>query len=153
MLVKNFTDGSDYHKALRQRRLAALAMLALGLIGLACALLLVPESNLSDHAKGFYTGGATGLILGALVLLVRIQLLIKNPEAQQKAKIKEKDERNQQIVNQSAQVAGVVTVFTMAASLFVLIPLNFTAYVTVICVILFYSIVFLVANLWLTYRK
>ena len=57
MLVKQLlTGGGDYKKSLRQRRWAAIGMLCIGLVGIVCYFLLVPDSGLSDHAQGFYLG-------------------------------------------------------------------------------------------------
>ena len=75
MLIKLLTGQPDYEKALRYRRLACLALLAVGLVGLACYALLVPRSGLGDYAQGFYLGAACGITGGALVLLLRTRYL------------------------------------------------------------------------------
>ena len=62
MLVKMMlTGGGDYKKSLRQRRWAAIGMLCIGLVGFVCYFLLVPDSDLSEHAQGFYLGAANGI--------------------------------------------------------------------------------------------
>ena len=69
MLIRLF-DTSDYDRSLRRRRLLALSLLAVGITGVVCYFLLVYNSEaLSDHARGFYLGAATGICLGALVLI------------------------------------------------------------------------------------
>ena len=81
MLMRLF-DTSDYDRSLRRRRLMALGLLAVGITGLVCYFLLVHNSEtLSDHARGFYLGGASGIALGAVVLVVRMQYLLTHPEA------------------------------------------------------------------------
>lgn len=66
MILKRMTQnaGGDYCKSLRQRSWAALAILVIGLAGLGCYVWLVPGSGLSDHAQGFYLGGACGITAG-----------------------------------------------------------------------------------------
>ena len=62
MLVKQLlTGGGDYKKSLKQRRWAATGMLCIGLVGFACWFFLVPDSDLSEHAQGFYLGAANGI--------------------------------------------------------------------------------------------
>ena len=151
MLIKAMlTGGGDYEKSLRQRRWAAIAMLCIGLVGFACWFFLVPNSHLSEHAQGFYLGAATGITAGALFLLVRTQYLITHPQAQRRAKIKETDEREMQIIRSATQIAGGVTIFGVVLSLFIVLPLSMEAYYALIGVVFFYTAVFFLSNLWLS---
>ena len=149
MLIKAMlTGGGDYEKSLRQRRWAAIAMLCIGLVGFACWFFLVPNSHLSEHAQGFYLGAASGISAGALFLLVRTQYLITHP--QRRAKIKETDEREMQIIRSATQIAGGVTIFGVVLSLFIVLPLCMEAYYALIGVVFFYTAVFFLSNLWLS---
>ncbi len=136
----------NYEKSLRQRRLAAAALLLVGIVGFFCYFLLVPGSVLDDHAQGFYLGAASGISAGALILLFRTQYLLNHPEAQKKAKVRETDEREQAIVRQAFQSAGLVTFFTAAAALFVILPLSREAFWALFAVIIFYSLAFVGAS-------
>lgn len=151
MLVKKMmTGGGDYEKSLKQRRWAAIGMLTAGLVGFVCWFLLVPGSSLSDHAQGFYLGAVSGISTGALVLLIRTQYLLTHPQAQRKAKIKETDEREMQIVRTAAQAAGAVTFFTSAAALFVVLPLSMTVFKTLMATMILYCFTFVAVNVWLS---
>lgn len=151
MLIKAMlTGGGDYGKSLKQRRWAAVGMLCIGLVGFACWFFLVPNSHLSEHAQGFYLGAATGITAGALFLLVRTQYLITHPQAQRRAKIKETDEREMQIIRSATQIAGGVTIFGVVLSLFIVLPLCMEAYYALIGVVFFYTAVFFLSNLWLS---
>lgn len=151
MLVKKMMTGDgDYEKSLKQRRWAAIGMLTAGLVGFVCWFLLVPGSSLSDHAQGFYLGAASGISFGALLLLIRTQYLLTHPKAQRKAKIKETDEREMQIVRTAAQAAGAITFVGATAALFVLLPLSMDAYYALIGVMIVYCLSFLLCRLWLS---
>ncbi len=151
MLIKAMlTGGGDYEKSLRQRRWAAVALLAIGLVGFVCYFLLVPDSHLSEHAQGFYLGGASGITAGALVLLIRTQYLMTHPQAQRKAKIKETDEREQKIVHTAFEAAGGVTFFASAAALFVVLPLSMDAFRALLAAMILFCLVFVAANAWLS---
>ena len=144
-------DSSDYERSLRRRRLLALGLLAVGITGVVCYFLLVHNSEvLSDHARGFYAGAATGICLGALVLLLRMQYLLTHPEARKKAKIQEQDEREKTIISQAFQFAGLFTFFTAAASMFVLVAVSREAAVTLLAVMAVYAIAFVLANFYLS---
>ena len=152
MLIRQFGT-QDYDRSLRRRRLLALGLLAVGLTGLACYFLLVRDSEtLSDHARGFYLGAATGICLGALILLARTQYLLTHQEARKKARIQEQDEREKTIVNRSFQFAGMFTFFAAAASLFVLVAVSREATAAILTVIAVYAVVFLLSNLCLSKR-
>ena len=87
MLIKTILTGNgDYSACLRQRRWAALALLAMGLVGFLCWFFLVPDSHLSEHARGFYLGAASGITAGSLLLLIRTQYLTPRPSGERKSK-------------------------------------------------------------------
>ncbi len=150
MLMRIF-DTSDYDRSLRRRRLLGFGLLAVGITGLVCYLLLIHDSGvLSDYARGFYLGAASGITIGAVILIVRMQYLLTHPEARKKARIQEQDEREKAIVNQSFQFAGMFTVFAAAASMFVLAAVSRTAALAVFGVIVVYAVTWLTANLYLS---
>jgi len=150
MLMKIF-DTSDYGRSLRRRRLVAFGLLAVGLTGILCYFFLIDGSEaLPDYARGFYLGGASGICLGAVFLLVRMQYLLTHPEAQQKAKVQEQDEREKAIINQAFQFAGMFTFFVSAASLFVLVAVNRAAAIAILAVVIVFAVAWLLANLYLS---
>ena len=150
MLMRLF-DTSDYDRSLRRRRLMALGLLAVGITGLVCYFLLARDSEvLSDYTRGFYLGGAAGITAGALILLVRMQYLLTHPEARKKAKVKEQDEREKAIVDQSFQFAGIFTFFAAVASMFVLVAVSMAAFSAVFAVVVVFAAVFALSNFYLS---
>lgn len=150
MLMRMF-DTSDYDRSLRRRRLMAFGLLAVGITGIVCYFLLIYNSDvLSDYARGFYLGAASGLTIGAVILLIRMQYLLTHPEARKKAKIQEQDEREKVIVNQAFQFAGMFTFFAAVASMFVLVAVSREAAMAVLGVIVVYSVSWPLANLYLS---
>ena len=150
MLMRLF-DTSDYERSLRRRRLLAFGLLAVGLTGIICYFLLIDGSDaLPDFARGFYLGGASGICIGSVFLLVRMQYLLTHPEARKKARIQEQDEREKAIMNQAFQFAGMFTFFASAASMFVLVAVSMAAARAVLGVVAVYSIVWLLANVYLS---
>ena len=150
MLMRMF-DTSDYDRSLRRRRLMAFGLLAVGITGIVCYILLIHHSDvLSDYARGFYLGAASGMTIGAVVLLVRMQYLLTHPEARKKAKIQEQDEREKAIINQAFQFAGMFTFFAAVASMFVLVAVSREAAMAVLGVIVVYSVSWPLANLYLS---
>ena len=150
MLMHMFS-GPDFDRSLRRRRLMALGLLAVGITGLACYFLLVHNSEvLSDHARGFYLGAATGICLGALILLIRMQYLLTHPEARKKARVQEQDEREKSIINQAFQFAGLFTFFAAAASMFVLAAVSREAFRAIFAVVVVFAVTFLLSNLYLS---
>ena len=150
MLMKMF-DTSDYDRSLRRRRLMGFGLLAAGLTGLVCYLLLIHDSDvLSDYARGFYLGAASGISIGAVFLIVRMQYLLTHPEARKKAKIQEQDEREKAIINQAFQFAGMFTCFAAVASMFVLVAVSKPAALAIFGVIVVYAVTWPLASLYLS---
>ena len=150
-MLMHLFDTSDYERSLRRRRLVAVGLLLVGVTGVVCYLLLICDSDvLPAFARGFYLGGASGICLGAVFLLIRMQVLLSNPEARKKAKIKEQDEREKTIVNQAFQFAGIFTFFACAASLFVLVSVSLEAATAILVVVAVFAVTWLLANLYLS---
>lgn len=150
-MLMHIFDTSDFERSLRRRRLAAFGLLAVGITGILCYLFLIQGSDaLPDFARGFYLGGASGICIGAVILLVRVTYLLTHPEARKKAKIQEQDEREKAIVNQAFQFAGMFTFFAAAASLFVLVAVSKEAAAAVVAVVGVYSITWLCRMFYLS---
>ncbi|MDE6260178.1 MAG: hypothetical protein K2M42_04850 [Oscillospiraceae bacterium] len=150
MLMRLF-EPSDYDRSLRRRRLMGFGLLAVGLTGIICYLLLIHDSEvLSDYARGFYLGAASGITLGSVFLIVRAQILLTNPEARKKAKIQEQDEREKAITAMAFQFAGIFTYFAAVASMFVLVAVSKPAALAIFAVIVVYSVTWPLANLYLS---
>jgi len=148
--MKLMCSNGDYGKSLRRRRLAALALLALGILGFICYFLLVPGSALPGYARGFYMGASAGITLGAVILLARTQYLITHPDALKKAQIQEMDEREQAIIAKSFQFAGLLTFFLSVAAMLVLVAVNMAAALTIFAVVVVYAFSFWCANVFLS---
>ena len=150
-MLMHIFDTSDFERSLRRRRLVGFGLLAVGIVGILCYLFLIQDSDvLPDFARGFYLGGASGITIGAVILLVRVTYLLSNPEARKKAKIQEQDEREKAIINQAFQFAGMFTFFAAAASMFVLVAVSVEAALAVLGVVAVYAIVWLIATLYLS---
>ena len=150
-MLMHIFDTSNFERSLRRRRLTAFGLLAVGITGVLCYLFLINGSDvLPDFAQGFYLGGASGICIGSVILLVRVQYLLSNPEARKKAKIQEQDEREKAIVNQAFQFAGIFTFFAAAASLFVLVAVSREAALAVLGVVAVFAVAWLIANLYLS---
>lgn len=150
MLMRMF-DTSDYDRSLRRRRLLGFGLLAVGLTGLACYILLIHDSGvLPGYARGFYLGAASGISIGAVILLIRMQYLLTHPEARKKAKIQAQDEREKAIIDQAFQFAGMFTFFAAVASMFVLVAVSKAAALAVFGVIVVYAVSWPLASLYLS---
>lgn len=147
MLIKLFhSPDGDFTRTLKTRRLIAFALMTVGIVGVVCFLLFVYGKDvLPDFAQGFYLGAASGICLGAVILLVRTTYLLGNPAEQKKAKIKETDEREVAIKQNAFFFAGFFTFFAAAAALFVVLPFSRAAFFALIGVMVVYALVFLAA--------
>lgn len=147
MLAKFIFNSDNFEQSLRRRRLFALGMLLVGITGILCYLFLLHDNTtIHDYIRGFYLGAATGITLGAVILLIRATYLLSHPESLKKARIKETDEREKQITNDAFRLAGVITFFTVAAALFVVLPFSFPAFYALLAVMALYCVTFLVAG-------
>lgn len=150
MLARLFCS-PDFDQTLRRRRLLGFCLMDLGILGIVCYFTLVDgRDTLPDFAQGFYLGASSGICLAAVILLIRTQYLMSNPEARKRARIKEQDEREQAIVNGAFQFAGYFTFFACAAALIVAVALSRTAALVLLCVMAVYAITMAAANHYLS---
>lgn len=150
-MLMHLFEPSDFERSLRRRRLMGFGLLAVGLIGILCYFLLIDGSDvLSDYARGFYLGAASGISLGSVFLIARSHYLLTHPEARKKAKIQEQDERERAIIAQAFQFAGIFTFFAAAASMFVLVAVSRPAAMAILGVVVVYSVTWLLANVYLS---
>ena len=152
MLIHQLCGASNYETTLKRRQLILTGMLCVGLIGIACYFLLVPGSSLPDFVQGFYLGGGSGITVAALVLLLRVRQLLKDPDARRKARIRETDEREVQITNTALRTAGFVTFFVCAGALFVVLPINESVFWALTGLLALYFGTFLAVSLWLSHK-
>ena len=151
MLIKTLFTSGDFETTLRRRRLLAFGARGVGITGIICFFLFVEDNPaLHDFVRGFYLGAASGISLGAVVLLVRTTYLLGHPEAAKKARIKETDEREKRIVNDSFRLAGFITFFTSAAALFVVLPFSIPAFCALLGTMVLYALSFLITDLILS---
>ena len=150
MLIKTPFCGPDYNKSLRLRLWLGAAFLLVGLVGFACWFLVVPGSSLDDHARGFYLGAATGVTLGAVILLARTGWLLTHPTARKKAQIEDTDERELHITRTAAQFAGLFTFFVTAALLFWAVAAPLPAFKVLFSLMLCYGLSFSFARMYLS---
>lgn len=144
---------ADYEQSLRRRRLAGLGLMALGALGCLCYVLLLQEGGaLSDYARGFYLGFSCGLALAGVVVLVRAQYLLSHPQAQKRARVKERDERSCAIAARSFQFAGLLTFYLCAAALLVAVAVNQAVASALLGVMAVYAAAFLCAGVVLSKR-
>ena len=150
-MLMHLYEPSDYERSLRRRRLLGFGLMAVGIVGIVCYFLLIDGSDvLSDYARGFYLGAASGISIGSVFLVVRSQYLLTHPEARKKAKIQEQDEREKAIIALAFQFAGVFTFFAATASMFVLVAVSRAAAMAILGVIVVYAVTWLLANLYLS---
>ena len=100
-----------YRKVLRRRQLFFVGMLVVGLVTCAVAAmaeLLEWDIALDSHSLDFFTGVGTGLMFGALVILIRLRRTLGDPELLRKSRIAATDERTMEINRRALAVAGYV---------------------------------------------
>lgn len=105
----NIHTDEDYLRILRRRQRLFIGMLIVGLLTSAItgiAELLELHYAMSPRQFGFYCGVGGGLTGGAIVFLLRNYQAMRDPEKLRQARIKETDERMQDISRRALAVAG-----------------------------------------------
>lgn len=89
----------EYKAELKKRQRLMVGLLLLGLITLAVmvVLLLLKPETVESYTAGFFTGVGTGLVLGGLLGIRKIQKTMKDEAALKEARLTETDEREQAI--------------------------------------------------------
>ena len=146
-MIAGLFCSSDYDRSLRRRRLAGIGLAALGALGCGCYVLLLRQNDsLPPSAQAFYLGFSCGLALAGLLLFLRAQYLLSHPQAQKRARIQERDERERSITLRAFQLAGLVTFYLCAAALLVAVTVDQTIAEVLLGVMAVYAASFLLVR-------
>ena len=151
-MTTRFIYEKNYKKVLQCRRLVALLLALVGLLGLLLSRFLLPNSSLSAIAQAFYRGASFGVLISSCAVALRSQWLLHHPERWKAARIQEQDERCQHITAQATQFAGVAMIFLLTAASFVLIAVNSQLAMLAVGTMGVYVLLYLAAYLWLAKR-
>lgn len=105
----------EYRKVVKTRMFIVTFAGIAGAVTLAVALLARNywEVTINERMLGLYTGIGSGLLVGAIAVLIKDALLLRNEERLKNSRLECSDERNQEISNKAIK-------FTLAVVLFVL---------------------------------
>lgn len=118
----HITTNEGYQKYIKKRMAIMAGVLVLGAVTLALALLaeFVWKLEVSERMLGFFAGAGTGLVVGAVILLVRDARLLGDEQRLRKMRIKTTDERNIQISTLATKIAVGVLLVAMYVTMLVL---------------------------------
>ncbi len=105
----------EYRKVVKNRMLIFVFVGIAGAATLAVALLARSywEVTINERMLGFYAGVGTGFLLGAIVLLIKDAILLRNEEKLKNSRLECSDERNQEISNKAIKIAMAVMLFAI----------------------------------------
>lgn len=118
----HITTNEGYQKYVKRRMAIMTGVLLLGAITLGLALLaeFVWKLEVSERMLGFFAGTGTGLMVGAVILLIRDGRLLGDEERLRKMRVKTTDERNIQISTLATKIAVGVLLVAMYLTMLVL---------------------------------
>lgn len=105
----------EYRKIIKARMVIVMFVAIAGAATLAIVLLARStwEVSISEQMLGVYAGMGTGLLIGAIVVLIKDAILLRNEERLKNSRLENADERNQEISNKAIK-------FTLTVMLFVI---------------------------------
>ncbi len=107
----------EYKKVVKRRMLI---MTLVGIAGAAALVIALLAKNfwnvtIEERMLGFYTGVGTGLFAGAIIMLIKDAILLRNEEKLKESRLNNTDERNQEISNKAVKFSVAVILFALYA--------------------------------------
>ena len=94
MLLENAKVGKTVEKRIKNRIIYSVCLAVLGVISAVIGVGGFLPVELSDYLSGFYSGVGTGLIVAAIITIIRNIRTLKNEKLLKEKEIYENDERN-----------------------------------------------------------
>ncbi|MHC5249015.1 DUF6442 family protein [Enterococcus sp. LJL120] len=151
--MKNVHTDQDYIEHLQVKSSLAACFIVLGGILGATYSFATRQGlvHLSDYFQGFYAGASGSLIVLGLVLPLRNRRLMKQPEVIKKMRIRDSDERNQEL---SAKALRIACIFQLAmAYLMILVGPFFNELLVGIGTLLIFIFIFAYLGTYVILKK
>ena len=105
----------EYRKVVKVRMLIMTVVGIVGAATLAVALLAGSywEVTIDELMLGFYTGIGTGLLAGAIVLLIKDAILLRSEEKLKNSRLNNSDERNHEISSKAIKFTMMIMLLAM----------------------------------------
>lgn len=106
--VGNARNDEEYRRTVRRKQRYLILLFIAGAAALAVSLLAGSywEVKINEHMISTYAGVGSGIMTAAVVLWIRFQLILKNPEKLKEMRLSNTDERNQEIGKKAYRFAS-----------------------------------------------
>lgn len=106
----NARNDEEYKNSVRKKQRYLILLFIAGAAALAVSLLADGywEVNINEHMISTYAGVGSGVMAAALVLWIRFQRILKNPEKLKAMRLSNTDERNKEIGGKAYRFASTV---------------------------------------------
>ena len=103
----NVTSNEEYRKYVKKRIKVSSLLIVFGVLTMGVVFMVetIWNMELVSYTLGLYSGFASGLIAGGIVLILKNRKLLKEEDKLRQARIAASDERNQQISTQASKIA------------------------------------------------
>lgn len=111
----------EYKLVIKKRIKFMIGIIAIGIITTAVALYaeLYMDAVISGHMLGFYTGVGTGLVVAGIIMLIKNRMLLGNEEKLKESRLRDTDERIQEIGNKAFRVATYVMLIAIYVTILI----------------------------------
>ena len=103
----NVTSNVENRKYVKKRIIVSSLLIVFGVVTMGVVFMVetIWNMELESYTLGLYSGFASGLIAGGIVLILKNRKLLKEEDKLRQARIAASDERNQQISTQASKIA------------------------------------------------
>lgn len=109
--ASNAKTNAEHRIVIKKRMVVPIILFILGLLTLGAS--FIGSSPLDSHLPSYYNGLGCGFIVGAIVILIKYFLLLSNEEKLKADRLKDSDERLQNITSKAFRIATIVLIITL----------------------------------------
>ena len=156
VLFQGAKTDEEYREKLKIRRNLMIPVIVLGVAAVIAGIvagIVFGESSQGSFLGGMYTGAGAALIAAGIVMIIRVNQVLKDEKKLHRGRIEESDERKKEITTRASSMAGFVMLYVCFAGLLVAGFFSMAVYWTLWCVIVGYFLCFLLLNLYFEKRS
>lgn len=122
MMLQGANTDEEYRRKLESRQKLSWVTLLMGIAAVIAGIIMLrvmPDSHRTAFLSGLYCGVGAGVIVADIVSLLKVRKMLRDDMMLHRERIKESDERKNEIAKRTAATAMMVFVYILFAALIV----------------------------------
>lgn len=155
-MLRGANTDEEYRRKLKSRQKLSWATLLMGIAAVIAGIIMLrvmPDSYRTGFLSGLYCGVGASVIVVDIISLIKVRKLLKDETLLHRERIKESDERKNEIARKAAATAMMVFVYILFGALIVSGFFSMEVFWTLWGSLIAYFLIFMVVKMYYTKKS